>query len=295
MLRPSENRTAGPVESLTLSRLIAMDPFRARRPSQPGNRTPLGVRPGMRGMRTGDPDGLAPYMPGGDIRMIDWRGFARTGQLRQKEREREAHSAIMLVADLGPHMRFGTRGGSLALRAALALAREAWIALRRDEPVGIATSPHGVLTPPARGRRRLLHGLDRLAAAFADTAASMPLDTVIASAAAHVRSADELRVFSDFHYWQAITRLPSAEHGRSGRRVAVQVDDAVHETAPPPGRYPSRSMATARPDEDILVGASGSGDAATDVRAELNRRLQAGGWQIGGTISGRDPLLSHDT
>ncbi len=69
-------------------------------------------------------DGLSPYAPGGDIRMIDWRGFARTGQLRQKEREREAHSAVMLVADLGPHMRFGTSDGTLALRAALALARK---------------------------------------------------------------------------------------------------------------------------------------------------------------------------
>lgn len=299
MLRRSEGRATGAVEPLTLSRLIAMDPFRARRPAEPGHRTPLGVRSGTRGLRTGDVDGLASYMPGDDIRMIDWRGFARTGQLRRKEREREAHNAIMLVADLGPHMRFGTRGGTLALRAALALAREAWIALRRDEPVGIATWPHGVLAAPARGRRRLLHGLDRLAATFSEPAASVPLDTVIAAAAAHVRSADELRLFSDFHHWLAEARLPSAGKAnadrRAGRWVAVQVDDAVHETAPPPGRYPSRSMADARPDEDILVGASAADGAATRVRAELNRRLQAEGWQIGGTASGHGSHLTHDT
>ncbi|WP_281019622.1 MULTISPECIES: DUF58 domain-containing protein [unclassified Minwuia] len=294
MFRPSETLRPETVEQLTLSRLIAMDPFRARRPGEPGNRTPMGVRPGRRGLRTGDMDGLAPYAPGGDIRMIDWRGFARTGQLRQKEREREAHSAVMLVADLGPHMRFGTRDGTLALRAALALAREAWIALRRDEPVGIATSPHGVLMAPARGRRRLLHGLDRLAATFARRVAPAPLSVAVESAAGHLRSADDLRVFSDFHFWLAEGQLPTAGHRRSGRWFAVQVDDAVHQSVPPPGHYPARSMATARMDEDIRIGRDTTGHAAVAAATELNRRLQAEGWRIADPMAGSRHHWSDD-
>jgi|GEM_PF-6493010 len=294
MFRPSETQRSGPAEQLTLSRLIAMDPFRARRPGEPGSRTPLGVRPGMRGLKTGDMDGLAPYAPGGDIRMIDWRGFARTGQLRQKEREREAHSAVMLVADLGPHMRFGTRDGTLALRVALALAREAWIALRRDEPVGIATSPHGVLMAPARGRRRLLHGLDRLAVAFGQRVAAAPLSVAVESAAEHLRSADDLRVFSDFHFWLAEGQLPTAGHWRSGRWFAVQVDDAVHQSAPPPGHYPARSLASARADEDIRVGRDTAERAALAAGTELNRKLQAQGWRIADPMGGSRHHWSND-
>lgn len=294
MFRPSETRRSGTGEQLTLSRLIAMDPFRARRPREAGSRTPLGIRPGMRGLKTGDMDGLAPYAPGGDIRMIDWRGFARTGQLRQKEREREAHSAVMLVADLGPHMQFGTRDGTLALRAALALAREAWIALRRDEPVGIATSPHGVLMAPARGRRRLLHGLDSLAAAFSGQGAAAPLSVAVESAAGHLRSADDLRVFSDFHFWLAEGQLPAAGHWRSGRWFAVQVDDAVHQSVPPPGHYPARSMTSALVDEDIRVGRDTTGHAAVLAGAELNRKLQALGWRIADPMVGNRHHWSHD-
>ncbi len=64
-------------------------------------------------------------------------------------------------------------------------------------------STQGVDGSPARGRRRLLHGLDRLAATFARRVAPAPLSVAIESAAGQLRSADDLRVFSDFHFWLA--------------------------------------------------------------------------------------------
>lgn len=285
MSRPSEVRRSAAEEELTLAQLIAQDPFRAWRPSEPGSRTPLGVRPGMRGLKTGDVDGLAPYMPGDDIRMIDWRGFARTNQLRVKEREREAHSAVMLIVDLGPHMRFGTRDGSLALRASLALAGHAWIALRRDEPVGIAVAPHGILTTPARGRRRLMHGLERLAKSFnAPATSNTTLGATIEAAAAHLRSADELRVFSDFHHWARSDTLPRANPKRSGRWYATQVDDSVHFLPPPSGHYPGRSLSARPEDEDLHVTGGGSSHTTAVAAAggRLNRELEAQGWRIAG-------------
>lgn len=239
----------------------------------------------MRGLKTGDVDGLSPYVPGGDIRMIDWRGFARSGQLRLKEREREAHSAIMLVADFGSHMRFGTAGGTLAFRVALTVARQAWIALRRDEPVGIATSTDGILVQPARGRRRLMHALDRLAASFNRTPeVGGTLPEAIGLAAQPLRSADELWAFSDFHYWSRKGNLPGAEQGRSGRWLAVQINDPVHDNPPPPGSYPARSMVDGEADEDLYLSQD-NGNSVEQVAGRLNRELEAQGWRIG-TLSG---------
>lgn len=299
MSRLSDIRRVSAEEELTLSQLIAQDPFRARRPFDQGGRTPLGIRPGMRGLKTGDVDGLAPYMAGDDIRMIDWRGFARTGQLRIKEREREAHSAVMLIADLGPHMRFGTRDGSLALRAARALATQAWIALRRDEPVGIATVPHGVLSAPVRGRRRLMHGLEALAESF-NTAATAPtrLDAVIEAAAEHLKSADELWIFADFHHWSRSGNLPAANPLRSGRWYAVQVDDAVHSSPPPVGHYPGESLSERQEAEDLYVAAALPGQHAEAVSAasgRLSRELEALGWRIAGHQKMPDRHWSHDS
>lgn len=297
MSRLSDIRRASAGEELTLSQLIAQDPFRARRPFDQGGRTPLGVRPGMRGLKTGDVDGLAPYTAGDDIRMIDWRGFARTSQLRVKEREREAHSAVMLIADLGQHMRFGTQGGSLALRAARALATQAWIALRRDEPVGFATMAHGILAAPARGRRRLMHGLEALADAFNAAAPEQTQPhTAIDPAAEHLRSADELWLFTDFHHWSRSGMLPAARPQRSGRWYAVQIDDAVHFSPPPTGHYPGKSMSGRQEAEDLHVVAASPRHAAAVSAASgrLNRELEALGWRIAGRQKVPDRQWSHD-
>lgn len=295
MSRQSEDRHAAQ-EKLTLARLIAQDPFRARSPSAPGSRTPLGVRPGMRGLKTGDVDGLSPYMPGGDVRMIDWRGFARSGQLRLKEREREAHSAIMLVADLGSHMRFGTSDGTLAFRAALAVARHAWTALRRDEPVGIAVTGQGALVQPARGRRRLMHALDMLAQTFNHPwEGGATLESAIEQSTCQLRSADELWVFSDFHHWNNSESLPRAEHGRSGRWYAVQIDDPIHSACPPSGAYPARSMIDGQVDEDLYLQTSAAehATAVVEAAAGLNRALEAQGWRIAGDAPARSEAASN--
>lgn len=268
--------------------LIAQDPFRARRPSDPGARTPLGVRPGMRGLKTGDVDGLSPYLPGGDIRMIDWRGFARSGELRLKEREREAHSAVMLVADLGSHMRFGTAGGTLAYQAALAVARHAWTALRRDEPVGIAVSGPGLVARPARGRKRLMHALDRLADAFGQPPeGGKPLTETLEEAARVLKSADELQLFTDFHYWNRAGGLSPPETARSVRCIAFQVNDAVHSDMPPSGIYPARSDFASGSDETFHLRTDhrDHAKAVSAVSARLSRQLEAEGWRVAGARS----------
>src|ERR687885_295718 len=47
------------------------------------------------------------YMPGDDIRRIDWRLFARTDRYYVKEFEADTNANVVLLLDVSPSMRFG--------------------------------------------------------------------------------------------------------------------------------------------------------------------------------------------
>ncbi len=69
-----------------------------------------------------------PYQPGDPIRQLNWRYFARTGQLYTRLYEQERQARLLLAVDLRSVMRFGTRvrlKAAQAVRLALALVAEA--------------------------------------------------------------------------------------------------------------------------------------------------------------------------
>ena len=76
------------------------------------------------------------YQPGDEVRSMDWRVTARTGEphirLYREERERP----VILVADLRATMQFGTRGCFKSVLAARALALCAWSAMANGDRVG---------------------------------------------------------------------------------------------------------------------------------------------------------------
>src|SRR5579862_7094005 len=63
-------------------------------------------------------DAVREYVPGDDIRNIDWRVTARTGSphLKVFQEERERH--IVLCVDMNATMRFGTRNTFKSVQAA---------------------------------------------------------------------------------------------------------------------------------------------------------------------------------
>ena len=51
-----------------------------------------------------------PYMPGDDIRQIDWRLFARTDRFYVKEFEADTNTSFTVLLDVSRSMNFGTEG-----------------------------------------------------------------------------------------------------------------------------------------------------------------------------------------
>ena len=166
--RDTKTASSSPPEQLTLRELIATQPRFLRGSLAPGDRFPSGMRPSRRRAQGMDLDSVGPYVPGDDVRWMDWRATARTGRAQMKRFVAESHLARMLIVDMRSHMFFATRGYPLAKAAALSAARFCWEAFSLQEPVGLIVVPGSEITQLRRGKNHVLQILGRLEESYND-------------------------------------------------------------------------------------------------------------------------------
>jgi uncharacterized protein (DUF58 family) len=82
-------------------------------------------------------DESRPYVPGDDVRTIDWNALARTGEPFVKRYREERDQLLLLALDVSASMRFGALGGSKAQSAAHTTALLAAAAGRAGDRVGL--------------------------------------------------------------------------------------------------------------------------------------------------------------
>jgi len=101
---------------------------------------------------------VRPYVPGDEVRDIDWNVTARLGSPYVKRFVEERELTVMLVVDVSRSMRFGTAGAEKRELAAELCAVLGFAALRNNDRVGLVLAGERVehFVPPARGRTHLL-------------------------------------------------------------------------------------------------------------------------------------------
>jgi uncharacterized protein (DUF58 family) len=110
-----------------------------------------------------------PYMPGDDIRRIDWKLFARSDRHYIKEYEADTNTNFNVILDVSPSMRYGAdpetkRVSKLTYACYLAACLTYFSSLQRDR-VGMATIDTDVVEyvpPSAKHLQLVLHTLDRI-------------------------------------------------------------------------------------------------------------------------------------
>jgi uncharacterized protein (DUF58 family) len=105
------------------------------------------------------------YMPGDDIRRIDWRVFGRTDRLYVKEFEADTNANFILLLDISGSMNYGTRGITKLDYARYLGACLTFFARRQRDRVGIVTFAEGVsdyVPPSAKHLDHVLHAIDRI-------------------------------------------------------------------------------------------------------------------------------------
>lgn len=221
----------------------------ARRLLLASHRSGVAVRSGLRlSRRHGrgiDFQESRDYLPGDDIRHIDWRVTARTGQPHTKLFSEERDRPVTLLLDGNPSMFFGTRIAFKSVLATRLAALFGWLATLRGDRIGALLFSHDQqqTVPATGGRRGILRLLQALLAWY------QPRQPQVMMTSGGLQPALErlyhdcqpgglLILISDFYALDPALTIPLASLRRQLDMLACQILDPLEKTPPPPGCYP---------------------------------------------------------
>src|SRR5262245_40624922 len=85
------------------------------------------------------------YVPGDDLKHLDWKVYSRTGRFYLKQYEEETNLALWLLVDASESMRYGSSAGLTKYDyACMAAAALAYLTLHQQDSVGLVTYDHAV-------------------------------------------------------------------------------------------------------------------------------------------------------
>jgi uncharacterized protein (DUF58 family) len=181
---------------------------------------------------------VRPYVPGDDVRQMDWAVTARTGEPHMRVQLAERVLVTWLVLDTSASMQFGTadrRKADVAEGVAIAVGH---VATRRGNRLGLVTfgdqSPRA--TPPRQGRMALIGLLSALRSEGerSGRTGATSLGGALRRAGSLARQRAVIVVVSDFRGpldW----RRPLLELGGSHELVAVEIRDPREQELPNAG------------------------------------------------------------
>lgn len=105
------------------------------------------------------------YMPGDDIRRIDWRVFARTDRYYVKEFEADTNTNFMAVLDVSKSMAYGSRSISKLDYGRYLAASLTYFSHQQRDRVGLVTFDDDIVEyvpPAAKHLDVVLHAIDRV-------------------------------------------------------------------------------------------------------------------------------------
>jgi uncharacterized protein (DUF58 family) len=107
------------------------------------------------------------YVPGDDVRLIDWRVFARTDRLYVKQFESDTNANLHLVLDISASMDFASGTVSKLEYAKFLAASLAYLSTRQRDRIGLITFNNDIvdfIPTSIKHFNRVLHTLDKVTA-----------------------------------------------------------------------------------------------------------------------------------
>jgi uncharacterized protein (DUF58 family) len=155
-----ERKSRSFLDPLALARLARL-PLLARRPMQ-GNVSGRHISP-HRGASIEFAQ-YRKYVPGDDLRRLDWRAFGRTDRHYIKESEADTNLRLCLVVDTSGSMAFRSTGITKFEYAKRIAGGLAYLAIQQGDAVGLASIAESVVTeiPPRRNPAHLVPIFDLL-------------------------------------------------------------------------------------------------------------------------------------
>ncbi len=158
---------------------------------------------------------LRAYVPGDDVRFLDWKVTARRRSPYVRRYLEERERTILLVVDMSASLTFGVSGRSVRDAAIETAGLLGFAAARSSDRVGVVAFAERVCytLPPRKGERhvlRALHDLFTLAPAGSGTGLAAALEYTAGLA----RRRSAVFVLSDFHAagWEPALRRLASRH-----------------------------------------------------------------------------------
>lgn len=180
------------------------------------------------------------YLPGDDIRSIDWRVTARTGKPHTKLFREERERPVFIAVDLRPAMQFATRGVFKAVQAIKLAALLAWAAQQNGDRIGgqVFSAAQCRELKPQAGRAAVLHLFDALLHPRPAAGEQTPsFAHVLQRLAQHVRPGSRVYIVSDFRGIEAQAEQHLATLARHCDVVLLLIYDPLESRLPERGRY----------------------------------------------------------
>ncbi len=190
----TEGNTRSFLEPQVLARLVGV-PFLSRRAMQ-GNVSGRHASP-HRGASVEFAE-YRKYVPGDDLRRLDWRAFGRSDRHYVKEFEADTNLRCCLIVDTSGSMGFGSTGITKIQFARQIAGALSYLAVQQGDAVGLACLADGIVSslPPRRNPVHLRIVFDRLEAM--KPAGLTSLIPVLHELAETIRQRALIVVISDF-------------------------------------------------------------------------------------------------
>lgn len=192
-------------------------------------------------------DEIRNYQFGDDIRRMDWRVTARTGQPYTKVFREERERPVILVVDQSSTMHFGTRSAFKAVSAAHAAAMLAWASIHHGDRVGGFVFSQDIFREirPCKGVKGVVSVINAMmhvnheCLPNTNTGATENgfLTSVMRKLNHAVRPGSLIFFFSDFFNYTPEHEIFLRKLCHHNELVLALVHDSLEENPPPPGRY----------------------------------------------------------
>jgi len=201
------------------------------------------------------------YLPGDDIRNMDWRVTARTGRAHTKIFQEERERPVLVALDISQSLYFGTRSKLKSVAAGQLAAAVAWASVRRGDRIGaflFTSEDHRELRPAGgrRGAMRVIQGLVDWLDPDKPHQGFKPLSASLERIRHAVRPGSLVLIISDFFNLDEQCHRHLSRLRQHNDVIGCQVMDPAEESLPA-GRFPI---------------SDGESSAMLDTHEELSRR-----------------------